>query len=78
MGACLCKEEVDADEVSDVTREPQHNVSSPDSLDHYVSARSGSIRWKHPAPSTVDKLILETLNVVGTLVEKWVAFCFVR
>ena len=71
MGACICKDVPDAEEY---VGNPQDTLPRArglgDEYETYLSARSGSMRWKFPASTTVDKLVLETLNVVGSLVEK--------
>lgn len=73
MGNCACKQNEDTDVEEDPRDGPGSTWDRSNSLpENYHPTRSGSIRWKHPAPSTVDKLIMETLNVVGTLVEKYV------
>lgn len=70
MGACICKDVQDAEEYVGNTQDTLPRARGlGDDYDNYLSARSGSMRWKFPASTTVDKLVLETLNVVGSLVE---------
>lgn len=73
MGACICKDVPDTDEyVGNIRENITRARGLGDEYENYLSARSGSMRWKFPASTTVDKLVLETLNVVGSLVEKFV------
>ncbi|KAL0280240.1 UNVERIFIED_CONTAM: hypothetical protein PYX00_001592 [Menopon gallinae] len=73
MGTCLCKETTDNEDyagpVSETVCSAAGLVSQPEELESFLPARSGSMRWKFPSSTTVDKLVLETLSVVGSLVE---------
>lgn len=75
MGTCLCKEQQsESDNNAGVHNSSTvHSVSAQlqagDCLDCYVAASSSGSCQKLPSSSTVDRLILETLNVIGTLVE---------
>lgn len=74
MGSCLCKKSTGTDghvgAPNETVSAARGLVTSTDDFESYLPARSGSMRWKFPASTTVDKLVLETLSVVSSLVEK--------
>jgi hypothetical protein len=76
MGTCLCKEQQSEGDATTGTHNGTtvHSVSdhvpSNDCLDCYVAASSSGPCQKFPTSSVVDRLILDTLSVIGTLVEK--------
>jgi hypothetical protein len=76
MGTCLCKEQQSETDTTTGTHNGTtvHSVSAHvpanDCLDCYVAASSSGSCQKLPSSSTVDRLILDTLSVIGTLIEK--------
>ena len=76
MGTCLCREQQSEEDNNTGIHNGStvHSISAQlqtgDCLDCYVAASSSGSCQKLPSSSTVDCLILETLNVIGTLVEK--------
>lgn len=74
MGVCLCKckEEEQSVTTNNHDRRRRHsgnNIQADDQPDWYMPG-TGSNWWKSVPPKVVDNLVLDTLNVIGTLVEK--------
>lgn len=46
------------------------NLSTEDRNQDFYMPAGGSLWWKSMSPKAVDILVLDTLNVIGTLVEK--------
>lgn len=76
MGSCICKEPISSNDyersLNQNLFQPRNQMPMIEDLDSFTPSRSGSVREKFPASSTVDKLVLETLNGIGSLVEKYV------
>uniref|UniRef100_A0A1B6LFK8 RING finger and SPRY domain-containing protein 1 n=1 Tax=Graphocephala atropunctata TaxID=36148 RepID=A0A1B6LFK8_9HEMI len=72
MGVCLCKCKEEEQSVStsnhDRRRRISSNIQAEDQPDWYMPG-SGSNWWKSVPAKVVDNLVLDTLNVIGTLVE---------
>lgn len=75
MGTCLCKEQPSETDIITGTHNGTtvHSISAHvpanDCLDCYVAASSSGPCQKLPSYSTVDRLILDTLSIIGTLIE---------
>jgi hypothetical protein len=76
MGKCLCKEQQSDTDMTSGTHNGStvHSISSHvpanDYLDCSFPASSSGPCQKLPSSSTVDRLILDTLSIIGTLIEK--------
>ncbi|XP_075228744.1 RING finger and SPRY domain-containing protein 1-like [Lycorma delicatula] len=78
MGTCFCRCKHDRNSNQHATRPSRRsrnsniatNFSSDErNQDYYMPAGGGSLWWKSMSPKAVDILVLDTLNVIGTLVE---------
>lgn len=74
MGVCLCK--CKGEEPSNGAnnhdrrgRNSSINIQAEEQPDWYMPG-NGSNWWKSVSAKVVDNLVLDTLNVIGTLVEK--------
>ena len=72
MGNCLCKDSPD-----DLQPYSNHNhansdntVLSDSSIDLVSAGDTSSSGFKFPTSANIDKLVLETLGVIGSLVDK--------
>lgn len=83
MGACCCTEKVvDSDTYCPQTPTIRHvepineNISAPRGLDLSFPRNryAPTVPRTTPDPATVDKLVLETLGVIGFLVDKYALF----
>jgi hypothetical protein len=76
MGTCLCKEQQSETDTTigahngTTVHSVSDHVPANDCLDCYDAAASSDSCQKFPSSSAVDRLILDTLKVIGTLVEK--------
>lgn len=66
MGACLCKDCPDGQENGNNENDEDTAVPSIDSH----AAGDPSPDFKFPTSANIDKLVLETLGVIGCLVDK--------
>lgn len=74
MGICLCKCKEEEQSVNSSNNDRRRrtssaNIQTDDQPDWYMPG-SGSNWWKSVPSKVVDNLVLDTLNVIGTLVEK--------
>lgn len=74
MGICLCKCKEEEQPVNSSNNDRRRrtssaNIHSDDQPDWYMPG-NGSNWWKSVPSKVVDNLVLDTLNVIGTLVEK--------
>lgn len=75
MGSCWCKEKNDEREAQQATSVNDDIFNFGDNIIHTVSANIPNDYYLRsekgcPDSETVDKLIIETLGVIGTLVDK--------
>ena len=74
MGSCICKELSENDVYEGPLNQPWFQsrslLSAIDNSDNCMPNRSENILWDCPAYSTIDKLVLETLNSIGSRMEK--------
>lgn len=75
MGTCLCKEQQSETDTTVGTHNGttvhsiSGHVSANDYQDCYVAASSSASCQRFPSSHSVDRLILDTLNEIRTLVE---------
>lgn len=73
MGNCLCKDTPEEHEVySGRNHADVENTLSELNVDTVASCDVTATPFKFPTSSNIDKLVLETLGVIGSLVDKWV------
>lgn len=75
MGICLCKCKEEEQSVNTTNNDRRRrtssaNIQADDQTDWYPVPGNGSNWWKSVPSKVVDNLVLDTLNVIGTLVEK--------
>ena len=76
MGNCLCKDSaVDGETYGEHNHVQTENTIVPDfSEDNIGAGDTTNPGFKFPTSANVDKLVLETLGVIGRLVDKYESF----
>lgn len=77
MGSCLCKEVAEQSNAEEDQPAPIVTISASVPSRNYTECYVGQTGVEHAASSLkVDQLVLETLEVIGTLVEKLVTYIY--
>lgn len=74
MGSCICKELTENDvyegPLNQTLFQTGNLLPAVEDSENFMPTRSGNIKWEFSNFSTTDKLVLETLNFIGSRMEK--------